>query len=144
MARPARLTARQAWHLRAGGEGWRAIMSGREDERVTARLEALGLARKDSPFNGCWILKLTELGLALTCLITRRTGGKLKRRGVQLLARYRQRLLERFDVDQIVSAVQAEQRRLVGLRASREEAAAMKGLLAHAAVVENPKGAARG
>ncbi|TAL41976.1 MAG: hypothetical protein EPN91_09400 [Salinibacterium sp.] len=116
MRKPTKLTGRQAWMLQVGGHGWRAIMHGRDDERLTARLEALKLARRASPHAGCWILKLTPLGLALTCLITRRTGGKLTRHRVSLLARHRARLFERFDVEQIVTAVQAEHRKLVLLK----------------------------
>jgi hypothetical protein len=84
--------------------GWTMLVLNAPERRRAKRLTELGLARRpaeDPTFsNGLtFALKLTPLGNALGCLLARRRGSKLRRAGVQLLARYRQRLVERFEIE---------------------------------------------
>lgn len=84
--------------MSALGSGWTPVLSGAEDNKVTKRLEQLGLAERHRPATYAWSLKLTELGAALAAAIVRERGGNLKRYGVAILAKNRKEVFERFDV----------------------------------------------
>lgn len=111
MAKPVTLTRRQAQLLVATAGRWQPIMYGREDQRVTAGLLRLDLATADgypAEKGKAWSLTPTDLGRAMGCLLVRRTGGKLNRFGVELLAKHRAELLRRFDIDGAVAVLLAQ------------------------------------
>lgn len=127
-----RLSRRQAWHLVTLAIGWRPILFDRRDRLATEGLIHLGLATSDSFPAGkgkAWSFEPTPLGQAMGALLIRRTGGKLRRSGVQVLAEHRAALVERFNVEasvtnlRIEQAAYEEQGRLIELRRrAREEA----------------------
>jgi hypothetical protein len=98
VVKPVRLGKRHAHLVACLGSGWTPILSGAEDNKVTKRLEQLGLAKRARPSKYAWTLDLTELGAALAAAIVRARGGNLKRYGVSVLAANRKEVFERFDV----------------------------------------------
>lgn len=118
----ARLTGRQA-HLLATVAGvWTPILYGRDDQRLTDRLLRLKLATADgypAPKGKAWSLVPTQLGRALGCLLHRRTGGKLKRVGVQNLAKHRAHLLATFDIEGAVAGLVTERAALAKVQFER-------------------------
>jgi hypothetical protein len=130
----ARLTRLQAWHLVNMAAGWMPILYGRRAQRATEGLLWLKLAASSSypaEKGKAWSLVPTPLGEAMGALLVRRTGGKLKRAGVQALAEHSATLLERFNVEASVANLLLEQaaydetgrelerRSLIRLRAGR-------------------------
>lgn len=111
MAKPIRLTRRQTWLLLNMGAGWLPILYGRRDQRATDGLLRLKLATAEGypvTKGEAWSAEPTTLGRAMAALLARRTGCKLKRKGVQALAKHRARLLERFDVEASVANLETE------------------------------------
>lgn len=104
-------------------------MYGRDDQRLTDALLRLKLVTADgypAPKGKAWSLVPTPLGRAMGCLLSRRTGGKLKRAGVANLADHRAELLASFDVEGSIANLVLYREQLVELKAERDRAARRK------------------